>query len=125
MADVELEAVSGAKRARDRLSAPLVDLPGLPAGRAVKVAVRARREDVELLSAVGTVAVTHESEALEQIERAIHGRWSRPRISGPAALDELRAGDVPVRGGQDVDDRLALGRPAQPAAAQNIADGLP
>ena len=87
--------------------------------------MRARREDVELLSAVGTVAVTHEAEAFEQIERAIHGRRSRPRISGPAALDELRAGDVPVRGGQDVDDRLALGRPAQAATAQHIADRLP
>ena len=91
----------------------------------MKVAVLARREDMELLPAVGTMAVAHEAEALEQIERAIDGRWRRPRISGAAPLDELRAGDVAVRGGKDVDDRLALGRPAQAATAQNIADRLP
>ena len=125
MADVELEPVSAAKRVGHRLSAPLVDLPGLATGRAVKVAVRARRKDVELLPAVGTMAVSHEAESLQHVERAIHRRRGRPRIPGPATLDKLGAGDVPVRSGEDVDDRLALARPTQPSTAQHISDRLP
>ena len=85
----------------------------------------ARRQDVELLPSVGAMAVTHESQALENVERAVDGRRGGPRIQGAATFDELRAGDVAVRRGQDVDDRLALGRPPQAATAQHLADRLP
>jgi len=121
MADVDLEAVSRAQYTRDGLAASLVDLPGLSARRAMKVSVPARRQDMELLPSVGAMAVTHESEVLENVERAVDGRRGRPRIQGAATFDELRAGDVAVRRGQDVDDRLALGRPPKAAPTQKIS----
>src|SRR6187397_306883 len=125
MADVDLEAVSRAQYVRDGLAASLVDLPGLSARRAVEMSVPARRQDMELLPSVGAMAMTHESDVLENVERAVDGRRGRARIQGAATFDELRASDVAVRRGQDVDDRLALGRPSKAAAPQHLADRLP
>ena len=73
MADVDLEAISRAQGAGDGLAASLVDLPGLSARRTVEVSVPARRQDVELLPAVGAMAMTHESQVLEDVERAVDG----------------------------------------------------
>ena len=50
------------------------DLPGLAARLAVEVAVLGRREDVELLAAVVAVAVAHEPELLEDVERPVDRR---------------------------------------------------
>ena len=65
MADVELEAVTGLQDGRHPLAAPLVDLPGVAAVRAVEVTVPTGRKDVVLLAPIGIVAMAHEPELLE------------------------------------------------------------
>ena len=124
MADVELEAVFRTECGGDRLAAPLVDLPGGAAHRAVQVAMLAGRQDVELFPPVGVVAVPNEPDLLEEIQGAIHGRGGRPWVPGAASLEQLGAGDVPIRSEEHLDDRLPLRRPPQPAAPQHVADRL-
>ncbi len=82
-------------------------------------------QDVELLAAVGGVAVAEQAELLEDVERPIHGRRDRARVDLAAALDELGAGDVTVGPGEDLDQGPALGRPAQAARPQTIPDTGP
>ena len=125
MADVELEPVTLPEGGRDRLAALLVDLPRVAAYRAVEVAVAHGGQDVELLAAIGAVAVADEAELLEDVERAVDGRRGGRGVPRPAALDELGAGDVTVRRGEHLDDGLALWRPAQTALPQQAVDRLP
>ena len=96
-----------------------------PAGLAVEVAVILARQDVELFAAVDPVVVPDVAQVLEDVERPIDGRRDRRRIDRPAALDELAAGDMTVGPAEYVDQRPALGCPAQPAGAQAIPDALP
>ena len=87
----------------------------------MEVAVLARRQHVELLAPVGTVAMADQPQVFEHVQRPIDRRWDCRRVERPAPLDELAAGDVAVRPGQHLDQRPALGRPAQPAGAQAFA----
>ena len=48
------------------------------------------RQDVELLAAVGAVAVAEDAELLEDVERAVDRRGDRVRVELPAALDRAR-----------------------------------
>ena len=74
------------------------------AATAVQVAVLGRRQDVELLATVGRVAVADDAELLEDVEGAVHGRGDGARVEGPAAVDQLGAGDVAVGLRQDLDE---------------------
>jgi hypothetical protein len=121
VANVDLEAVPGTQCVPDGLAASLVELPGLSARRAVEVSVPARRQDVELLASVGAMAVSHEPQALESVERAVDGRRGRGRIEGSALLDEFGTRDVAVGLGQDVDECPALRRPAEAASAEQVS----
>ena len=102
-----------------------LDLPRRPAVDAVEVAVDGGRQDVELLAPVGAVAVAQQAELLEDVERPIHGRGDRPGVDRPAALDELGPRHVAIGLRQDLDERPALGRPAQAAGSQPVADVAP
>ena len=82
-------------------------------------------QDVVLLASVGAVGVADEAHLLEDVERPIDGRGDRAGVDGPAALDELGAGDVAVGGGQDRDEQPPLGRPAEPALAESGRGALP
>ena len=124
MADVELEAVFRTERGGDHLPTPLVDLPRGATRRAVQVAMLAGRQDVELLAPVCVVAVANEADLLEEVESSVHGRGRRPGVTGPASLDQLGAGDVPIRSCEHLDNRLPLRCPAQAAAPQHVADRL-
>ena len=83
------------------------------------------RQDVELLAAVGAVAVAQQAELLEDVERSIDRRGDRPGIDRPAALDELGPGDMAVGLRQDLDERPPLWRPAQAAGAKPVAHVAP
>ena len=54
------------------------------------------RQHVEFLAAVRPVAVAEDAQLLEHVERPVDRRGDRPGIQLAAALDELRAGHVPV-----------------------------
>ena len=84
-----------------------------------------RGQDVELLAPVGPVAVADQPELLEDVEGPVDRRRRRLRVDLAAALDELAAGDVPVRPRQDVDERPALRRPAQTALVEALAEVRP
>ena len=83
------------------------------------------RAHVEFLAPVSAMSVAHQAELFQHVEGAIDGGRDRGRIDRPAALDELRPGQVAVGGGQDVDHRAALGGPPQPTLPQALADADP
>lgn len=125
MSDVDLEAVYVSKRRLDGRSLRALELPGGAALGAVQVAVLLKWPDVELLAAIGTVAMADQAELLEHIERPIHRGWDRGGVPRATALHELRAGDMPIGLSQDLDHRPALGSPAQAALTEAIAHGVP
>lgn len=83
------------------------------------------RSDVEFLASIGTVAVPYQAHLLQNIQRAVDGRRDDARVEPPTAIDELRAGDVATRSGEDLDDRAALRRPAQTALTQPPGERRP
>ena len=89
------------------------------------MAVRRPGQDVELLAAIGTVTVPDEAEVLEDIEGPIDRGGRRGGVGGPAALHQLRPGEVAVDAGQDLDERPALGRPAHASGAQQLGHRVP
>ena len=82
-------------------------------------------QDVELLAAVGAMAVADQTELLENVQRPVDRRRRRLRVDLAAALDELAAGDMAVGLRQDVDERPALGRPPQAALMETLAEVPP
>ena len=82
------------------------------------------RQDVELLAAVGAVAVAEDAELLEDVERPVDGRGDRVRVELPAALDQLGAGHMAVGPRQDLDEDASLRRPAQAARAQPVGKAV-
>jgi len=91
----------------------------------MEVAVLLLRSHVELLPAIGSMTVAHEPDLLEDIERAVDGGRNGRWVDGATALDQLGAGNVPTRGGQDRDHRPALRRPAQSPIAQPLPHARP
>ena len=83
------------------------------------------RKNMELLPAIGAVSVPDQAELLEDIECAVDGRWNGRRVPGPAALDQIRGGNVTVGFRQHSDHCAALRGPAQTALSQAITDGVP
>lgn len=114
---IDREAATGLDRGDHlrRLIGP--DLPRAAAVLAVEVAVLALGQDVELLPSVGAVGMTDEAELLEDVERPVHGRGDGPGVQRPAALDEIRAGDMAVGRRKDLDEGPPLRRPAQATGA--------
>lgn len=82
-------------------------------------------QHVEFLPAVNAVAVTDEAQSLQNVQGAVDGGRRGGRIDLAAALHELRAGDVPIRPGQDLHKRAALRGPAQAARPETLTDGRP
>ena len=80
--------------------------------------VLASRCDVVLLAAVRAVAVPNQPELFEGIQGAVDGGRNRLRLSRAAQLHQLGPGDVTPGAGQNLDDVLALGGPAQPPPSQ-------
>ena len=80
------------------------------------------RQDVEFLAAVDPVAVMDITELLEDVERPVDGRRRRLRIALPAAVDDLAAGHVAARLGEDLEDQTPLRRPAQSTRPQLVAE---
>ncbi len=102
-----------------------LDLPRSPTRLALQMCVARLGEHVELLAAIGAMAVVDIAELFEHVERPVHRGWGGRRVAFAATLDDLDAGDVPGRGRQDVQDQSPLRRPAQPARPELIADGGP
>ena len=102
-----------------------LDLPGRTTIGAVQVPMDRGRQDMELLAPIGGVAVAEQAEFLEHVERAVDGRWDRRRVDLATAFHQFGAGDVAVSPRQDLDERAALGRPAQSPRPQPIANALP
>ena len=125
VADVDLEAVPRPQGFSDGRPASSADLPRCAASGAAQVAVVLRREDVELLAAIGGVAVPNQPELLEHVKRAIDGRRNGRWLARSTALDEIRTRDVIVDPGKDLDDRAPLRRPAEATLTQPIGDGVP
>ena len=125
MADLDLEPIRATQRGRHRRSTLASELPCRAALTAVKVPVLGRRQDVELLAPVRIVAVTHEAELLEHVERPVHRRRDGRPIARSASLDEIGAGDVAVGPRKDLDHGPALRRPAQTATAKLITNRAP
>jgi len=123
--DLDLEAVAGADGVGDTSGPQLPDLPARAALGAVEVAMLVAGQDVELLVAIGAMAVTDEAELLEDVEGAVHGRRDRRRITPAASVDQLRGRDVAVGLGENLDDRPPLWGPAQASLAQPLADAVP
>ena len=115
------------RRERDAEDGRLVrlDLPRRSAIDAMQVAVDGGRQDVELLAAVGAVAVAQQAEFLEDVERPVDGRGDGARVDLAAAFDQLGAGHVAVGLRQDLDERPPLRCPAQAARTQTVADTGP
>src|SRR5918995_1953331 len=86
--DVDLEAVAGTERCSDGGRTPSSDLPRLPAAGAVEVPVLVDGAHVELLAAVGAVAMPDEAQVFEHVERAVHRRRDGVRTACSAAVDE-------------------------------------
>ena len=63
----------------------------------MEVAVLDLGQDMELLTAICPVAVAHQTEVLENVEGPVDRRRRRLRVDLATPLDELAAGDVPVR----------------------------
>src|SRR5438034_10133535 len=82
------------------------------------------RKEMELLATVDAVRVTNQPELLEDVERPVDRRGRGARIDVTRPLDQLAPGQVSLRTGQDFDQRASLVRPAQPAGAQAIAQGV-
>jgi hypothetical protein len=75
------------------------------------------REDVELLSPIGGVAVADDAELLEDVEGPIHGRRDRVGVERTTTVDELGTCHVAIHLRQDLDKDAPLRRPAQPPGA--------
>ncbi len=125
VADVDLEPIVRTQGVRHGIAAFSVDLPAPPALGAVQVSVLVERPDVELLVAIGSMAVAEQPKLLEDIKRPIHGRGDRLRVASPTAFEQLRAGDVAVGACQHLDHGSALRRPAQAPSSQSFTDGIP
>ena len=125
MADVDLEAVPAPEGVAHRIGAVGVDLPGGAALGAVQVTVIGRGQDVEFLPSVGAVAMTDETQLLQDVQGAVHRRRDGGRVDGPASVHELGAGDVILDAGQHLDHVATLRRPAQTAGAEAILHVLP
>ena len=125
MPDVDLEAVVRSKGLGDGAGPRRSHLPRRAALRTVEVAVLRRREDVELLAAIGAVAVAEESELLQDVERPIDRRRRGRRVARAATLHQVRPGDVAVGRGEHLDHRSPLRRPAEPTRTQALVDGGP
>ena len=93
---VDREAAGTLERGHDRGTLVGTDLPGRAAGPAVEVPMLGIREDVVLLAAVRAVAVAHDAQLLEDIERPVDGRGDRRRVMVAAAVDKIGAGHVAV-----------------------------
>jgi hypothetical protein len=91
----------------------------------MEVAVDGVREHVELLAAVGAVAVAQHAQIFEDIERAVDGRRDRRRIDLPATFDELGPRDVAVRPRQHLDEGPPLRGPTQAARPEMLANVRP
>lgn len=80
--------------------------------------------DVVLLAPIGPVAVNNQPQALEGVDRPVHGRRSDLRIHGTTPLEELRRRDVAGRRLEGVEDGPSLRRPAKAAGVELAPDGL-
>src|SRR5512143_1366233 len=120
--EVDLEATCRTQPVDQRPCLVGRELPAPAAARADEMTVIRRRVDVELLAPLASVAVADEPDLLEHVERPVHGRRGRRRVDRPAALDQVRARDVAVNSGQDLEQDAPLRRPAQPARAEPAAD---
>lgn len=125
MREVDLEAIGPPEGAHDRVSLAGPNLPASPTIGAVQVPMLALGAHMEFLSPIGSVSVAHQAQLFEHVEGAIHGRGDRMRVPNAAALDQLGAGHVAVRVGQDLDYRAALRCPAHAAAMEPIAHAGP
>ena len=122
MVEIDRERPLAFERLDEGRRLVLADLPGRAAADAMEMAVRGDGADVELLAAVGAVAVAEQAELLEDVQGPIDGRWRRRRVDGAAALDEPGAGHVAFGVRQDVDERPALGCPAQTSGTERVPD---
>ena len=82
-------------------------------------------QDVELLPTVRAMAMPDDAELFEDVERPIDRGRDGVGVAHATALDELRAGDVAVDLGKDLDQDPALRCPAQSAGAQLARDRRP
>ena len=71
MRDVDGKATTPLQRRDERRGLLLGDLPGRRAGDAMKVTVDRLGQHVELLSAIGSVAMAQQTQLLENVERPI------------------------------------------------------
>lgn len=78
-------------------------------------------KDVVLLAPLGIVPMPHQSQLLQQVERAVHGRGDGCGFQHAASIDQIGAGHVALRPSQHLDDRPSLWRPALTAPAKPIA----
>ena len=99
-----------------------VELPRSAARPTLEVGVFRFGKDVELLATGGRVAVADVTELFEDTERSVHRRGGRVGVSLPAALDELAPGHVTLGRFEDLEDEPSLGRPAETAGADLVAD---
>jgi len=83
------------------------------------------RQDVELLPAVGPVAVPHQPELLENVERAIDRRRDRGGVATAASIHQVGGRDMAVGLRENLDDGPTLRRPAQATAPQSVGDSVP
>ncbi len=82
-------------------------------------------QDMELLTAVGAMAVPNEAKVFENVERAIDRRRDRLRIGGSTALEQLGGCDMPLRVLQNAQQKASLRCPAQPTGMQSVARRRP
>lgn len=125
MADIGDEAEPATDRPDHGRGIVGVKFPGPTARPALQVGVFGFRQDVELFAAGRRVAVAEVAELFEDAERSIHGRGGRVGVTVSAALDELAPGDMTLGRFEDFEDEPALGRPAESARPDLIADLSP
>lgn len=122
MTDIGYEAVAAPDWADDRDRSVGIKFPRLIARAALKVSVFRFGKDVELLATGRRMAMAEVAELFEDAERPIHRRWRRVGIALAAALDELAPGDMTLGRFKHFEDEPALGRPAQTARPNLVAD---
>ncbi|MDQ3127090.1 MAG: hypothetical protein M3Q66_01350 [Chloroflexota bacterium] len=122
MTDIGYEAEAAPDRADNRDRSVGIKFPRLVARPALKVSVFRFGKDVVLLATGRRMAVAEVAELLEDAERPIHRRWRRVRVALTAALDEFAPGDMTLSRFEDLEDEPALGRPAETARPNLVAD---
>jgi hypothetical protein len=125
MGQIHLEASLTVQSAYQRSGLVLLDFPGAATAPAIEMSVLGLGKNVEFLPTIDAMAMSHEADLLQDVERPVDGRWGRLRIELPAALQQLPGGHMTGPIPENLQHEPALWRGAHAAGAELAARRVP